>query len=212
MTLLFSLNQSSAVDSSKPLTQGAWDKNVKWNLRLETFISVLSFWNLIKERYSILQAEEPFIFIINETSNSNHSRNRECAQSCLTLCDPMDCSLPGSSVRGVLQARILEWVAISSSRASSQPTSPASPELQVDSPPLNHLGSPWIENTDWLLLCARYYLMWQPCEVHVLIPICTGEGTKAPEFMRRRDRIPYQGAWYQVPALNPLCSSTFPAL
>ena len=34
-------------------------------------------------------------------------------QSCLTLCDPMDCSPPGSSVRGILQARILEWVAIS---------------------------------------------------------------------------------------------------
>ena len=42
-------------------------------------------------------------------------------QSCLTLCDPMDCSLPGSSVHGVLQARILEWVAISSSRESSWP-------------------------------------------------------------------------------------------
>ena len=34
----------------------------------------------------------------------------EVAQSCSTLCDPMDCSLPGSSVHGVLQARILEWV------------------------------------------------------------------------------------------------------
>ena len=31
------------------------------------------------------------------------------AQSCLTLCNPMDCSLPGSSVHGILQARILEW-------------------------------------------------------------------------------------------------------
>ena len=31
-------------------------------------------------------------------------------QSCLTLCDPMDCSPPGSSVRGILQARILEWL------------------------------------------------------------------------------------------------------
>ena len=41
------------------------------------------------------------------------------AQSCLTLCDTMDCSLPGSSVHGVLQARILEWVTISSSRKSS---------------------------------------------------------------------------------------------
>ena len=43
-----------------------------------------------------------------------------CAQSCPTLCDSMDCSLPSSSVHGILQARILEWVAISSSRGSSQ--------------------------------------------------------------------------------------------
>ena len=43
------------------------------------------------------------------------------AQSCLTLCDPMDCSLPGSSVRGILQARILEWVAFPLSRGSFQP-------------------------------------------------------------------------------------------
>ena len=42
-------------------------------------------------------------------------------QSCSTLCDPMDCSLPGSSVRGIFQARILEWVAISFSRGSSWP-------------------------------------------------------------------------------------------
>ena len=49
---------------------------------------------------------------------------RKCvlvAQSCLTFCDPMNCSLPGSSVHGIFQARILEWVAISFSRGSSQP-------------------------------------------------------------------------------------------
>ena len=40
-------------------------------------------------------------------------------QSCPTLCDPMDCSPPGFSVHGILQARILEWVAMSSSRGSS---------------------------------------------------------------------------------------------
>ena len=44
----------------------------------------------------------------------------EVAQSCLTLCDPMDCSPPGSSIHGILWARILEWVAISLSRESSQ--------------------------------------------------------------------------------------------
>ena len=37
----------------------------------------------------------------------------EVTQSCPTLCDPMDCSLPGSAVRGIFQARVLEWVAIS---------------------------------------------------------------------------------------------------
>ena len=42
-------------------------------------------------------------------------------QSCLTVCAPMDYSLPGSSVHGILQARILEWFAISFSRGSSQP-------------------------------------------------------------------------------------------
>ena len=45
----------------------------------------------------------------------------EVAQSCPTLCDPMDCSPPGSSVHGIFQARILEWAAISFSRGSSQP-------------------------------------------------------------------------------------------
>ena len=43
------------------------------------------------------------------------------AQLCLTLCDPMDCSPPGSSAHGILQARVLEWVAIPFSRASSCP-------------------------------------------------------------------------------------------
>ena len=47
-----------------------------------------------------------------------------CAKSlhlCLAVCDPMDCSPPGSSVHGILQARILEWVTMPFSRGSSQP-------------------------------------------------------------------------------------------
>ena len=53
----------------------------------------------------------------------NPSFNHLCmrAKSCLTLCDPMGCSLPGSSVHGIFQARILEWVAIYYSRRSSLP-------------------------------------------------------------------------------------------
>ena len=49
------------------------------------------------------------------------SRTSEVAQSCPTLCDPMGSSLPGSSVHGIFQARVLEWAAISFSRGSSWP-------------------------------------------------------------------------------------------
>ena len=42
-------------------------------------------------------------------------------QSCLTLCNPMNCSSPGSSVHGILQARILEWAVVSYSTGASQP-------------------------------------------------------------------------------------------
>ena len=45
----------------------------------------------------------------------------ESLQSYPTLCHPMDCSLPGSSVHGILQGRILEWVALPSCRGSSRP-------------------------------------------------------------------------------------------
>ena len=45
----------------------------------------------------------------------------ESTQSCSTPCDPMDCSLPGSSLHGIFQARILEWGAIAFSRGSSRP-------------------------------------------------------------------------------------------
>ena len=51
-------------------------------------------------------------------------KNREkvlVAQPCPTLCNPKDCSLPGSSVHGILQARILEWIALPFFRGSSQP-------------------------------------------------------------------------------------------
>ena len=52
---------------------------------------------------------------------SERKKESEITQSCPTLCDPVDGSLPGSSINGILQARILEWVSISISRGSSQP-------------------------------------------------------------------------------------------
>ena len=55
------------------------------------------------------------------TLNGNMSTSVSVAQSYLTVCNPMDCSPPGASVHGMLQARILQWVAIPFSRGSSQP-------------------------------------------------------------------------------------------
>ena len=79
-----------------------------------------------------------------------HPRARCCcllAKSCPTLCDLMDCGPAGSSVHEISQARILEWVAISFPRGSSQPTDQTRisckfPELQADSLPLSQPRKP----------------------------------------------------------------------
>ena len=70
-------------------------------------------------------------------------RTGEVAQSCPTLCDPANCSLPGSSVHGILQARVLEWVAFPSPGDLSYPgIEPRSPALEADAltsePPGKH--------------------------------------------------------------------------
>ena len=74
---------------------------------------------------------------------NSYSLSCLAAQLYLTLCDPMDCSPPESSVHGILQARILEWVAFPPPGGLPNPgIEPASPALQVDSLPLSHQGSP----------------------------------------------------------------------
>ena len=76
------------------------------------------------------------------------------------FCKPMDCNPPGSSVHGISQARILEWVAISFSGGSSRPRKNVSPALQADSLPLSHQRSPCIlvayvkSNTSFPVLIA----------------------------------------------------------
>ena len=62
----------------------------------------------------------PFRYDLNQIPY-NYTMSSEVAQSCLTLCDPIECSLSGSSIHGIFQARVLEWIAVSFSRGSSQP-------------------------------------------------------------------------------------------
>ena len=83
------------------------------------------------------------------------------AQPCPTLCDPKDCSLPGSSVHGILRARILGWVAIPFSRGSSQPR-----------------DQTWVS-----CIADRCFIIWATREAHLtLLPgNCSGSvGTPDP--------------------------------
>ena len=80
-------------------------------------------------------------------------------QLCLALCDPMDCSLPGSSIHRILQARTLEWVAMPSSRGSSLPRDwtriSCVLHWQVDSLPLALPGKPLAS-----LCCSAKACFW----------------------------------------------------
>ena len=65
------------------------------------------------------QAHMPPLTVLTDLLYFLPESESEVPQSCATLCNPMDYSLPGSSVHGIMQARVLEWVAISFSRESS---------------------------------------------------------------------------------------------
>ena len=80
----------------------------------------VGYWHLqlLLQNYFCLQLCQIFFIYFGGCNCESES---EVAQSCLTLCNPMDCSLPGAFIHGIFQAKILEWVATSFSRRSSWP-------------------------------------------------------------------------------------------
>ena len=85
----------------------------------------------------------------------------EVAQSCPTLCDPMDGSLPGSAVHGILQARILEWLPFPSPGDLPNPgIKPGSPALQIDALPSEPPGKPQIRYGQTLLWNSNWFYFW----------------------------------------------------
>ena len=93
-----------------------------------TFISlsILSLHTISPSPIVQMSVSRYQIYICNTDSASNPKLRSPCVcskllQSCLTLCNTMDHSQPGSSVHGILQARIVKWVAMPFSRGSSQP-------------------------------------------------------------------------------------------
>ena len=82
-------------------------------------------------------------------------------QSCLTLCDPMYYSPPGSSVHGIFQARILDWIATSFSGDLPDPEiEPGSPVLQADSLPPKIPGKPYTDvcMQTYKYICINIYI------------------------------------------------------
>ena len=103
-------------------------------------------------------------------------------QSCPTLSDPMDCSPPGSSVPGISQARVLEWVAISFSRGSSQPRDPTQVSciaggFFTTEPPGKPIcwynmslifGVPWLWK--WVTIHSSWMTIFSHC-IHIVFPL-----------------------------------------
>ena len=117
-----------------PMDGGAWWATIYWvtesntteaNEQTSTRLSIiyLSIIHLLVYRLSLSMSicvSHLSVSAIYPSSAYLHPRPKSL-QSCLTLCDPTDCSPPGSSLHGILQAGILEWVAFPFSRESSQP-------------------------------------------------------------------------------------------
>ena len=108
------------------------------------------------------------------------------AQLCPTLCDPMDCSPPGSSVHGILQARILEWVAISFSR-----------------------GSSWLR--DWTqvsCIAGRFFTIWAVGK-SLIIGYCKDTNNLLPYYNNNSSYCMLSTAMYRfyIISFNPLWNS-----
>ena len=104
------------------------------------------------------------------------TRARSVPKLCLTPCNPRDCSLPGSSIHGTFQARILEWVAISSPGDLPDPgIEPKSPSLQADALMSAPPGRPWWEQ--WKVkvkLLSHVWLFATPGTVACQAPLSMG--------------------------------------
>ena len=111
-----------------------WDYSRSWEKLFEEMVLELTFCLFFLFSYAtfstakMLTFEEAVLRILQKSFNFNFYIfinvwlvSEVVAHSCLTFCDPMDCSLPRSSVHEIFQARVLEWVVISFSRGSSWP-------------------------------------------------------------------------------------------
>ena len=126
------------------------------------------------------------------TRTENNEVKLLVAQLCLTLCDPIDCNLPGSSVHGILQGRIQEWAAIPFSRGSSRPrdwtwVSCICRQILYH---VSYRGSPDLseQETIWVSNNASVPVLWQ--SFHGLARQVTSAGRKKGQGCMKLGRVP----------------------
>ena len=132
------------------LVYSIYEYGILWQVVIVNDILLARSWQSLRASLSGFFPFLPRLVLCLRCSDQLHETACVCAcsvaQSCLTLCSPMDCSPPGSPVHGISQARILEGGATSISRGSSclrdQTHISVSPALVTDSLPLSHLGRP----------------------------------------------------------------------
>ena len=90
-------------------------------LSMDDEVKGIFFYFIQFDYLCFLNAIQCLCILLGEIAITSHCLLCKSLQSCSTHCDPVDCSPPGSSVLGILQARILEWVAMPCSRVSLQP-------------------------------------------------------------------------------------------
>ena len=95
--------------------------NILWEPLYEVIVAETSMWSEVGWNWRWVNWDQLLVLLLRRRSHAHPCMHAQSLQSCLTLCDSMDCSPPCSCVHGILQARILQWVAMPSSRGSSPP-------------------------------------------------------------------------------------------
>ena len=144
-----------------PKDRGAWGATVHGVAKSQT---QLRDWACMHDLTSV-----PFSLPVSLRCNWHAGSSCSVTWLCLTPCDPMDCSPPGSSDYGIFQAGLLEWVAISSSRRSAWPRdrtsiSCVSSMLQADSLQLSHWERP-ITDIQHYMFKLYNIMVWLTCIV-----------------------------------------------
>ena len=121
------IHNSPKTEATKCLPINGWMDRQMWSRHAMEYHSALKMKETLIHTTTWINLEDTMLNEIDQKQKDKYCNSLwDCVlakslQSCLTLCDPMDCNLPVSSVHGILQARILEWVAMPSCRESSWP-------------------------------------------------------------------------------------------